>query len=157
MGEHGAMTVDRESAATSLTAIEQAERRTTQAIFYGIASSFLILWGVVTAAGYAFGQVYPGYAHIVWPVLTVLGLAVTVAMVARNRDGLTATRSEMGGRLVSAQIALIGFGVLAVMILGPFSGRQLDAFWPLLFMLGYVLVGIWVGRFFVLCGVAIAA
>jgi hypothetical protein len=81
---------------------------------------------------------------------------VTVAMTARNRAGLTATSRQLGLRLVGAQIALIGFGVLVVTILGPFKGRQLDAFWPLVFMLGYVLAGIWVGRFFILCGITIA-
>jgi hypothetical protein len=46
--------------------------------------------------------------------------------------------------------------LLVVVILGPFKGRQLDAFWPLLFTLGYVLAGIWVGRFFIFCGLVIA-
>ncbi|MGD0108169.1 MAG: hypothetical protein ABSC06_29660 [Rhodopila sp.] len=150
------MTLDRESAVTSLTAIEHAERRTSQAIFYGIASSFLILWGGVTAAGYLLGQAWPRHAGTVWPVLMVIGYAVTVAMTRRNRTGLTGRQMTLGWRLICAQFALIGFGVCVVTTLGPFSGRQLDAFWPLLFMLGYVLAGIWVGRFFVLSGVAIA-
>jgi hypothetical protein len=148
--------MDRESAVSSLIAIEHAERRTAQAIFYGIASRFLMLWGVVTAAGYGFGQAYPRHAAVVWPVLTAAGLAVTAAMVARSRGGLSVTQRALGWRLVGAQIALMGFGGLVVVVLGPFGGRQLDAFWPLIFMLGYVLAGIWVGRFFILCGIAIA-
>jgi hypothetical protein len=150
------MTMDRQSAATSLSAIEHAERRTTQVIFYGSASSFLILWGVVTTVGYGIGQAFPGHAGIVWPVLMVIGFAATAAIIRRNRGGLTARQSALEWRIASAQIALIGFGVLTVATLGPFTGRQLDAFWPLVFMLGYVLAGIWVGRFFVFCGVAIA-
>jgi hypothetical protein len=150
------MTVDRESAVSSLAAIEHAERRTTQAITYGIAGGFLILWGVVTAAGYIFSWAYPRSAAIAWPVLTVAGFAITAAMVARKRRGLTVPQRQLGWRLVCAQIALIGFGVVVVVILGPFKGRQLDAFWPLVFMLGYVLAGVWVGRFFILCGVAVA-
>jgi hypothetical protein len=150
------MTLDRDAAAASLSAIEQAEQRTSQAVLYGISSSFLVLWGLVTAAGYAIGQAWPGHAGIVWPVLTIIGFAMSVAMIRRNRGGLTADQRVLGWRLLCAQIALIGFGVLAITTLGPFRGRQLDAFWPLVFMLGYVLAGIWVGRFFVLCGVAIA-
>jgi hypothetical protein len=150
------MTVDRDTAVASLAAIEDAERRTARAIVYGTASTFLILWGVITAAGYIFTQAYPARAAITWPVLTVAGLAMTVVMTARNSASLTAAPSQLGWRLVGAQIALIGFGLMVVVVLGPFKGRQLDAFWPLLFMLGYVLAGIWVGRFFVLCGVAIA-
>jgi hypothetical protein len=149
------MTIDRQTALTSLTAIEQAERRTTQAIFYGIASSFLILWGVITTAGYLLGQLWPRQAGVVWALLTIAGFALTVLMTRRN-TGLTSDQNKLGWRIVGAQIALVGFGVLVVTTIGPLSGRQLDAFWPLLFMLGYVLAGIWVGWFFVLCGVALA-
>jgi hypothetical protein len=150
------MTVDRESALTSLTAIEQTENRTSQAIFYGIASSFLILWGAVTTAGYILGQAWPRNAGIMWTALMVAGFAATVAMTPRKRPDLTSTQMTLGWRLICAQVALIGFGVCVRTTLGPFTGRQLDAFWPLVFMLGYVLAGIWVGRFFVLSGIAIA-
>jgi hypothetical protein len=150
------MTVDRESAVLSLIAIEQAERRTAQAIFYGIASRFLMLWGVVTAAGYVFGQAYPRHGAVVWPVLTAIGFAVTTVMVAQSRSGLSVQQRVLGWRLLGAQLALTGFGGMVIVVLGPFGGRQLDAFWPLVFMLGYVLAGIWIGRFFILCGVAIA-
>jgi hypothetical protein len=150
------MTVDRESAVSALVAIEHAERRTAQAITYGIAGGFLILWGVITVAGYLFTWAYPRLGAIVWPVLIVAGFAITAAMVARNRSSRTVPHMGLGWRLFWAQIALIGFGVVVVVILGPFSGRQLGAFWPLVFMLGYVLAGIWVGRFFVLCGAAVA-
>ncbi len=51
----------------------------------------------------------------------------------------------------------MAFGLLVVIVLGPVSLRRQDAFWPLLFMLGYVLAGNWVGRFFILCGVSVAA
>ncbi len=150
------MAVEQEDAATALNAIEHAERRTSQAIFYGIAGAFLILWGVITAAGYVFGQAYPRYAGIAWPILTILGLIITAFMVTRDRRRLIATQKLLGWRLIYAQIALFGFGTVVATILGPFDGRHLNAFWPLVFMLGYVLAGIWVGRFFVLCGIAIA-
>jgi hypothetical protein len=114
------MTVDRESAATSLAAIEQAEQRTAQAILYGTAGAFLILWGLVTAAGYLLGQAYPHRAGIVWPVLTIAGFTVTLAMVARTRRARTPTQKALGWHLIYAQIALIGFGELVVMTLGPF-------------------------------------
>jgi hypothetical protein len=150
------MTLDRAAAASSLAAIEQTEQRTSRAIFYGIASAFLILWGVVTAVGYVATQAYPRQAAWTWPVLTVFGYAVTLVLVLRQRTIMTPVQRLLGWRLILAQVALIGFGVLVAVVLGPFSGRQFNAFWPLVFMLGYVLAGIWVGRFFILCGVAVA-
>jgi hypothetical protein len=150
------MTLDRDAALSSLTDIETVERRTSQAMFYGIASSFLILWGAVTTAGYLLGLAWPRHAGTVWLALMVLGFAITIGLTRRSHTGLTARQSALGWRLVLAQIALLGFGVLVIATLGPFSGRQLDAYWPLLFMLGYVLAGIWVGYFFVLSGVVIS-
>jgi len=150
------MTLDRDTALTSLTAIEQAEQRTTQAIFYGNASAFLILWGVLTAGGYAFGQFWPRHAQTAWLLLRLIGSALTVVLILRRQSTLTSPDKSVAGRIVAAQVALVGFGILFVLTLGPFSGRQLDAFWPLAYSLGYVLAGIWVGRFFILCGVAIA-
>lgn len=151
------MTIDREAAASSLSAIEHAERRTGQAILYGVASAFLILWGTLTTAGYILGLLWPRHAGNIWAVLMAAGFAITIAMTRRNRPGLTKTQKALGWRLVCAQFALMGYGLTVVTTLGPFTGRQLDAFWPLLFMLGYVLAGIWVGLFFVLSGISIAA
>jgi len=37
------------------------------------------------------------------------------------------------------------------------SGAQISAFWTTLAMLGYVLAGIWLGRFFITCGIAVTA
>jgi hypothetical protein len=150
------MTFDRDSAVSSLAAIEQTEARTTQAIFYGLASLFLILWGVVTTVGYVAEQAFPRQAGWMWLVLQVSGFAVMVAMVRGQRRVLTPVQQRLGWRLVWAQVALIGFALLVIVVLGPFGGRQLNAFWLLVFMLGYVLAGIWVGRFFILSGVAIA-
>jgi hypothetical protein len=151
------MTLDREAAASSLSAIEQAERRTGQAILYGVASAFLILWGVLTTAGYLMGLLWPRHAPDIWAALMAAGFGLTIVMTRRNRQGLTKSQKALGWRLVCAQFALMGYGLSVVTTLGPFTGRQLDAFWPLLFMLGYVLAGIWVGLFFVLSGITIAA
>lgn len=150
------MTEDRERAASFLTEIEQAERRTFAAVFFGISSSIFILWGVVTAAGYVFTQFRPGFAALAWLVFDVIGFLATLAILRRKGSVLTPRQRALGWRLVAAQIALIVFGLLITTLFGRFDGRQLNAFWPLLFMLGYVLIGIWVGRFFIFCGGAIA-
>jgi hypothetical protein len=150
------MTEDRDSAAASLSDIESAERRTFEAVFYGISSSILVLWGVATAAGYVFTHFFPRHAYQAWPIIDALGFVVMLAILRRKGIPLTPKQRKLGWRLVSALIALIVFGIFVVLLLGPFDGRRLNAFWPMLFTLGYVLAGIWVGRFFILCGGAIA-
>ncbi len=150
------MTLDHESAASSLSAIEATERRTFAAVFYGIASPILILWGGLTAAGYVFTQFYPEHAALTWPVLQVAGLIAVLAILSRKGRALTPKQRALGWRLIAAQLALIVFALLMLTLVGPLKGRQLDAFWPLVFMLGYGLIGIWVGRFFILCAATVA-
>jgi hypothetical protein len=60
-------------------------------------------------------------------------------------------------QLLAALLATFVFGLLVVVVLGPFGARALNAFWALLFLLGYVLAGIWVGRCFIACGCTVAA
>ena len=148
--------LDPQDAAASLAAIERAEQRTSQAVLYGIAGSFLMLWGAVTVIGYLFTQARPARAGIAWVILQTLGFVLTAIMIAGQRVRLVPSQRALGWRILAAQFALVGFGLAVITILGPISPRQIGAFWPLLFMLGYVLAGIWIGRFFVLCGIAIA-
>lgn len=151
------MTIDRDGAQSSLADIAEAEQRTFRAVFYGISSSILILWGIVTAAGYVFSQFHPEHARIVWPALLAIGFVAMLALLRRKDRAWTPQQKELRRRLILAQIALVVFGALVVQVLGPFDARQLGAFWPLVFMVGYVLAGFWVGRFFILCGIVVAA
>lgn len=54
-------------------------------------------------------------------------------------------------------VPLIVFGVLLVEMLGPVNFRQMNAYWSLNFALGYTLAGLWVSRFILTCGIALAA
>ena len=40
--------------------------------------------------------------------------------------------------------------------MGHFGPREIGAFWPILFMFGYALAGLWLGRVFIVLGVSIA-
>jgi len=149
------MTPDRTMALSALSDIETAEHRTFQALAYGISSRILILWGGITVIGYLITQFQPRTALWSWGVLDVLGFLATAAMLRGSARRMTAKQAAQTWRLFSAQVVLTVFGLLVVWLLGPLSGRQLGALWPLVIMLGYVLAGLWVGRFFVVCGVAV--
>jgi hypothetical protein len=141
--------IDREHAAAALRDIAEADRRTFQAVFYARSSTLLMLWGVITACGYCFAFMQPHRAGLGWLMLDGTGVVATAAMLGR--------RDRLSTQILLAFLAMIVFGVLVVTVLGPLGERRLNAFWPLLFMLGYVLAGIWVGRFFILCGASVAA
>ena len=57
--------------------------------------------------------------------------------------------------MIAAMATLMGFALLWVWLLSPLNGRQIDAFVPTVFMLGYVLAGLWLGSFFIACGLAV--
>ncbi len=54
-------------------------------------------------------------------------------------------------------VIVIGFGLLWSVVLGRLGFREMSAFWPTLFMSGYVIAGLWLGRAFMVIGLAITA
>lgn len=151
------MDLDRESAAASLSDVARAEQRTFSAVSYGRGGSTLILWGVATAAGYVGEQYQAAWAPRIWPIVWCVGFGGSFFLLRRGGRGAKGARGAAHWRLVAAPAALLAFGLLTTWILGPLDGRRLDAFWPLVFMLGYVLAGLWIGRFFILCGIGVGA
>lgn len=151
------MTAGNYETAASLSDIERAERRTFEAMVYAISSSILILWGVLTAAGYINGHFQPQHAVVGWVLINIAGFTGMVILLSRGRRPLTKSRSAKIWRIAGAQLALFGFGAVLILLLGPFTPRQLNAFWPTLFMFCYVIAGLWFGRFFLYCGIIVTA
>jgi hypothetical protein len=138
-------------AATSLQDIATIEQRTRAALFYAGSSVIFILWGVLVAAGYGLSELYPRSARMIWLGISAAGCAATVAIVwqrmrARPRDA-------RDWRLSVAIVALTIFASVWSYLLGPLVPRAMNhAFQPSLFLLGIVLAGLWIGRFFVILG-----
>jgi hypothetical protein len=145
------MTIDPSEAATSLEEIATVERRTREAVFYARSSAVFIMWGVLVAFGYGITELYPRSAGIIWLAITAVGCAATAAVIAiRMRARPRAARDW---RLIWAMFALAGFGAAWSYLLAPVVPRQLMyGFQPSLFMLGIILAGLWLGRFFVVLG-----
>src|SRR5689334_13623221 len=145
------MTVESREALASLQDIAAVEKRTREAMFYSGCSTILILWGVLVACGYGGSALLPGRARIIWLGVSLLGCAATALIVAtrlRSRPG-----EARDWRLNWALVALMIFGAGWSWVLGPVIPRHLIyAFQPSLVMLGMVLAGLWVGRFFVALG-----
>lgn len=145
------MTLDPNDAALSLRDVDDVQRRMRESIVYAVSGLCLILWGVLTTCGYVYSHFNPQRALWAWIGIAVAGFAGTFLILylrARRRGG-----GSRDWRLMQAQLVLAVFGVLCVQVLGPFTPRQLNAFWPLVVMLGFVLGGLWLGRFFILLGV----
>src|SRR4029453_46297 len=60
-------------------------------------------------------------------------------------------------RMLIAFVLFFAFGFLCTSVLGHFTPRQMGTFWPIYFMLLYVLAGLWFGHAFVAIGLSISA
>jgi hypothetical protein len=146
------MTIDPADAAASLRDIASIEQRTRQTIFYTVSGLIVMLWGAVSVVSYVITEFRPGWTAPVWITAWVIGFAGTVGLMARRRRAARG-RGHADWRLVYAMIALMVYAQLFILLLHP-TYREIDAFQPMIWMFGFVLGGIWVGRHFIALGIA---
>jgi hypothetical protein len=150
--------IDPESAASTLTDVERVERRTREALLYAGSSAFLIMWGVLTLIGHLVEHFMPERAIAGWVTISVLGVAGGFGIAWHRRRSRQQDIRNM--RLLCAQIALLVYGLLWVLLFGSHTVRQLQAFWPSLWMFGFYLISgvtvtlmivggyLWIGEYF---------
>jgi hypothetical protein len=146
------MQIDAKAAAASLADIDTIVARLKQSSLYRVASTLVIVWGAFVCCGYVAGWFAPRAAVTVWIVVNSAGLIATVAMGWRYRR----RGADFDWRIVIAILLFFAFG-LACSHMGHFGPREYGAFWPILFMFGYALGGLWLGRAFICLGVGVAA
>jgi hypothetical protein len=149
------MTLDPKEAAASLDDIAAIERRTRESLYYAGSSEFFLLWGVLTIVGHVASWIWPHEAAWIWLAIDILGFLASVAIFARRWP--RSLWRGVGFRWLASYLAFLVYGALTMAVLSPLTGRQQQAFWPMLVMFSYVLAGIWVGRFFLYIGLAAMA
>ncbi len=147
--------IDSKQATEALTDIDGIVRRVRQSRIYNFSSLMLIMWGALVFAGYVTSYIWPRTGGLHWIVLDVIGLAGSLAIGAstRQRDGV----NTFDTRFLIASVLLIVFGCILSIGVGHLRPRQMDAFWPIYFMMVYAIVGLWFGYAFVAIGVGITA
>lgn len=144
--------IDAGEAALSLQHIAETERRTREALYYAGGSLILILWGVSWAAGYAITYVSPRHANLAWGIINGLAIAVMIALgYLRSRR----RPARWDWRATHAFIIVSAFGLFTEWLLGNSQWREIGLFWPVLAMAGYMVAGLWLGRFYLLCGASV--
>jgi len=149
------MTMEPDDAAQSLSEIAAVERRTRQTLVYGRSSVFFILWGVLLVFGYTFGFAFPEFERRGWFAVFAVGFA-SAALLGYRRPRLPG-RAGWDQPMLFGQLVLYAYGWIILAIVGPLAPRQANAFWPNVFMLGFALAGLWLGRFFLLLGLSVSA
>jgi len=147
--------IDSKQASEALSQIDDIVRRVRQSRIYDIASQIMIAAGVLVLAGNIANYAVPRYTPHIWIGINMLNVAAAavISVVGYRRTGVRA----FDFRVLVAFLLFYGFGILCMAVLGRFGPREMIAFWPIYFMLFYVLAGLWFGRAFIVIGVAIAA
>lgn len=145
--------IDSKQAAAALSDIDDIVRRVRQSQIYNLASLIMIWWGVLVFAGNIATWFWPWHAYYIWPAVNISGFVGTIAIgtILHIRTSLR----PVDGRVAAAYLLFYAFGVLCSDVLGHFGPRELGTFWPIYFMLFYVLAGLWFGRAFITIGLGI--
>ena len=145
--------IDSKQAAAALSDIDDIVRRVRQSQIYNLASLIMIWWGVLVFAANVATWLWPWQANYIWPAANIGGVAGTVVIGALLHIRTNIQAAD--GRVVAAYVLFYAFGYFCCEVLGRFGPRELGAFWPIYFMLFYVLAGLWFGRAFVVIGLGI--
>jgi hypothetical protein len=147
--------IDSQQASEALANIDEITRRVRQSRIYNLASLMLIMWGALVFAGYLGSFLLPRHAGYLWAALNLAGVAGSFAISALGypRSGIR----TFDIRMLIALLLLFAFGFLCTSVLGHFTPRQMNTFWPIYFMLLYIIAGLWVGQAFVVIGLGISA
>lgn len=142
-------------AASALSDIDAIARRVRQSVVYKLASLMLVLWGVLTFAGYVASYSVPRWGQWIWIAVYVAGIggSLLIGSLEHRRSGIR----SFDARMLAALLLFFAFGFLWSVGLAHFTPRQLCAFWPTYFMMVYTIVGLWVGVAFVAIGLGITA
>lgn len=149
-----------QDAAAFLSDVARVETQTRKAMRYWITGTILILWGVFAGVGNLIIQFAPQYGWYVGPGIAVAGISGAFIVVALRMRRLRRVRARVAPpdlRLMYAMLAFFLFATVWEELVGGFSSRQLTIFIPMLFMLGFVVAGLWVGIIFTYGGLILSA
>ncbi len=160
-----------EAARASLAEIDRIATQTRQTIAWSCATPLLILWGVIWVIGFSATQFFPSWAFRLWIGLDLAGIVSTVLLAGPFRNAPIKGIYHGLGSMSLAWLALLAYGALWAALLCPWEllhqagwaayapllGRKMAAFSSTICMFGYVVMGLWLGRFFLWLGLLVTA
>ena len=147
------MTISADEATATLADIDGVVARVKQSTIYRSTSLTFFLWGVVIIIGNCLAMIWPRWAGWTWLAINICAAIATAAIIRRGSDATM----QWPLRFIAAFVLFFIFGWIWCNEIGHFGPRQMDAFWPTLFMLGYTLAGLWFGVAFTALGLVLTA
>ncbi len=142
------MNMSREEASSSLRDIGQAHQRSTAMQNYRHFAPHMLVWGCVWLLANSLCDFFPAQAGLIWPLLSIVGVVVSLANRRRGRGSVVGSATSapgsmlaQGWRWVLAAAVLYGFFVATFALLPPHSSLQETAFISLFFMFAYMIYG----------------
>lgn len=151
------MTVTRNDAATALHDVDSASRHSLTLFQYGLASPFLLLWGVLWIVAGVLAALSPDNAGTGWLVVDIAGLAGTGILIAvqSRRYGEGAGRSQLF-RCLATGAVVVAFVALTMSVFAPVSNVEALTFIALVVAAAYVIAGCWAGVRYAVVGAVLA-
>jgi hypothetical protein len=148
------MTISPNEAGAMLRDVEDIVARVKQSAIYRRTGEITILWGAIIVVGQLVEMAAPRWALWDWRIANTLGVAATLAVILRAR---ASAGVQLPLRLLLAFIIFFVFGFVWSDLIGNFGPRELEVFWPTLFLFGYALAGLWFGAAFAALGFGLSA
>lgn len=147
------MQISPEEAQESLADIDRVISQTRRAIAGSGSDLVLIIWGIIWMLGYGVSQFRPQWSGLIWMILVWPGAAASWLVASRK----SVIKSPQGQRIGFFWLALFAFAGIWLFILAPFNTSRLGAFFATVPMFGYVVAGLWLGRFWIILGASVTA
>jgi hypothetical protein len=147
------MTMDAAQAGAILAEVDSIVAKVRQSRLYRLTGALLVLWGAIVIAADLIGFAWPRWSVWTWAATNALGAAASFFMLRAGAD----VPRRMPWRFLAAFALFVAFGLLWSVGIGRFGPRELDAFWPTLFLFGYALAGLWFGAAFTALGLGLSA
>lgn len=113
------MGISKSEAASALTDIESAARRSGLLKGYHVAGPILMVWGVIWALGYSGMGLLPSEQWgLIWLVLDVVGIATTILL---SRSGKGGAKTSQGWKITAGVLAILAFYAATFALFQPTS------------------------------------
>jgi hypothetical protein len=150
MSARDEIAISPDEAGEMLAEVETVIARVKQSRVYPTASIIMVFWGVLDLVGNLFALATGRWTGYMWIAFDAFGVLATALMLTRLRRG-----SSFDWRFIGAAALFFGFGLVWSLVLAGMRARELNAFWPTLFLFGYALAGLRFGRLFTFLGLGL--
>ena len=144
------MTIRSEEAAATLAEIDGVVARVRRSRIDRTVAEITIVWGGVNFARGLLIALWPATFGPRWFLVDLVGVLATIVILRTRSTGA----GKFPLRILAAFAIIYAFGWVWATLIGQFGPRELTAFWPTLFLLGFAIAGLVFGLVLSAIGIA---